>query len=99
MRPTVLDLSGGLQTNALDVNATITRLESEYGMVVVQLPSLTDEVTVAALHESRPVLLVTPPGRVNRARLVGAVQMLKRLEISCAGVVLSGEERRAVLTS
>ena len=98
MRPTILDLSGPNGATALDVNATIARLETEYGMVIVQLPSLTDEATVAALHEARPVLLVAPPGKVERARLVGAVQMLKRLDVSCAGVVLSGDERRAVLT-
>jgi Mrp family chromosome partitioning ATPase len=77
------------------VNATIARLEAEHGMVIVQLPSLTDATTVAALHESRPVLLVAAPGRVERAGLTGAVQMLKRLDVSCAGVVLSGDERRA----
>jgi hypothetical protein len=97
MRPTVVDLSDA-QGAALDVNATIGRLEAEHGMVIVQLPNLTDATTVAALHESRPVLLVAPPGRVERAELVGAVQMLKRLDVSVAGVVLSGEERRAFLT-
>jgi uncharacterized protein involved in exopolysaccharide biosynthesis len=98
MRPTVLDLSDPHAAESLDVNATIARLEAEHGMVIVQLPSLTDATTVAALHESRPVLLVVPPGRVERAGLTGAVQMLKRLDVSCAGVVLSGEERRAFLT-
>jgi tyrosine-protein kinase Etk/Wzc len=96
MRPTVFDLSDPESGAALDVNATIGRLESEHGMVIVQLPNLTDERTVAALHESRPVLLVAPPGRVERAGLVGAVQMLKRLDVSVAGVVLSGEERRVL---
>jgi len=95
MRPTVLDLSDPNAAESLDVNATIARLENEHGMVIVQLPSLTDATTVAALHESRPVLLVVPPGKVERAGLTGAVNMLKRLDVSCAGVVLSGEERRA----
>jgi tyrosine-protein kinase Etk/Wzc len=98
MRPTVVDLSDPQGAAALDINATIARLEAEHGMVIVQLPSLTDATTVAALHQSRPVLLVVPPGRVERAGLVGAVQMLKRLDVSVAGVVLSGEERRAFLT-
>jgi Mrp family chromosome partitioning ATPase len=95
MRPTVLDLSDPNAAESLDVNATIARLENEHGMVIVQLPSLTDATTVAALHDSRPVLLVVPPGKVERAGLTGAVNMLKRLDVSCAGVVLSGEERRA----
>ena len=35
------------------------------GMVIVQMPGLSSETTVAALNENRPVLLVAPPGRVD----------------------------------
>lgn len=95
MTATVLDLSG--PSNGVDVNSTIARLEQEYGMVVVQLPGLVSESTIAALRANRPVVLVAPSKRIDRASLRGAVDMLRRLEIQCAGVVLSGPERDGIL--
>lgn len=91
---TMLDLSSVSWTNGngaqpQNVGATIEQLEQQYGMVVVQLPGLASDATAAALRENRPVLLVAPPGRVNRARLESAVQTLRRLQVPCAGVVIS----------
>ena len=62
---------------------------SESGMVIVQMPGLASETTVAALNESRPVLLVAPPGRVDRVQLANAVSTLRHLQVPCAGVVIS----------
>jgi uncharacterized protein involved in exopolysaccharide biosynthesis len=93
IEPTVLDLSrnGSTPSHALttDVNATIRRLESEHGMVIVQLPALSADETAAALHPDRAVLLVVPPGRVERKALVDAMATLKRLDVPCAGVVVN----------
>jgi len=94
-QPTVLDLSrsngNGSSSTALtmDVNATIHRLEQEHGMVIVRLPALAADETAAALTPERAVLLVAPPGRVERRLLLGAVQTLRRLDVHCAGVVVS----------
>ena len=91
---TVLDLSAG---TVPDVNGTIDRLESEHGLVVVKLPMITSDTAAAAIGENRPVLLVAPERRFARAQLVDAVQMLKRLEVPCAGVVLNSNGRNGVV--
>jgi tyrosine-protein kinase Etk/Wzc len=78
-----------LTNEAADVNGTIARLEGEHDLVIVQLPSLVSDTAVAALQHGRPVLLVTP-GRTERRRVVSAVEMLKRLEVPCAGIVMNG---------
>jgi uncharacterized protein involved in exopolysaccharide biosynthesis len=90
VQPTILDLSGygGLPVEG-GIGAKIDQLESEYGLVIVQLPGISADATAAALRDSRPVLLVAPHGRVDRVRLTSTVQTLKRLEVPCAGVVLS----------
>jgi uncharacterized protein involved in exopolysaccharide biosynthesis len=80
-----------LPATAPDVNGSINRLESEYELVIVQLTSLTSDSAAAALQAGRPVLLVTPGDRADRRRLLGAVQMLKRLEIPVAGIVMSSQ--------
>jgi uncharacterized protein involved in exopolysaccharide biosynthesis len=90
---TVLDLSAG---SVPDVHGTIERLENENGLVVVKLPTITSDTAAAAIGENRPVLLVAPERRVARAELVDAVQMLKRLEVPCAGVVFHGNGRNGV---
>ena len=87
---TVLDLSVG---SFPDVDGTIQRLENENGLVVVKLPTITSDTAAAAIRENRAVLLVAPERRVARAQLVDAVQMLKRLEVPCAGVVLHSNGR------
>jgi Mrp family chromosome partitioning ATPase len=58
-------------------------------MVIVQLPGLSTEAAIGAMNETRPVLLVAPPGPVDRAQLASAVDMLRRLQVPCAGVVIS----------
>jgi len=92
---TVLDLSAG---TVADVHGTIERLENENGLVVVKLPPITSDTAAAAIGANRPVLLVAPERRVARAQLVDAVQMLRRLEVPCAGVVLNGNGRNGVVS-
>jgi hypothetical protein len=95
----VLDLSAHHNGNGSEPTspaALIDRLEAENGMLVVQLPSLSSEATVAALRENRPVLLVAPPGRVDRAQLSSALDMLRRAGVPCAGVVISEPAPRRI---
>jgi len=92
---TVLDLSAG---TVPDVHRTIERLENENGLVVVKLPTITSDTAAAALGENRAVLLVAPERRVARSQLVDAVQMLKRLDVPCAGVVINGNGRNGVVS-
>ena len=115
IRATVLDLSdyqtstaalvprisaGGVESiGTFDVNGTINRLEEEFGMVIVRLPGLVTDAAAAALTASRPVLLVAPARRIDREKLAGAVQLLRRLDVPCAGVVLSGSEHDRILTT
>lgn len=102
LQPVVMDFSRTLSPDnsvpavSTDVGALIGATERESGAVIVQLPELASEVTAAALDESRPVLLVAPPGPVDRARLNGAVQMLRRLNIPCAGVIMHDPTNRAL---
>ena len=91
---TVLDLTSGL---AVDVDGTIQRLENENALVIVKLPTITSDIAAAAIREHRAVLLVAPERRVARSQLLDAVQMLRRLEVPCAGVVLHGNGRNGVL--
>jgi hypothetical protein len=103
LQVTVLDLSstnasgnGRVTGEGVNVRSVIDRLEQENGMVIVQLPALASEATVAALSETRPVLFVAPPGPVDRARLASAVETLRRLQVPCAGVVISDDAPRAL---
>jgi Mrp family chromosome partitioning ATPase len=59
------------------------------GMDVVCLPELTSDVTLAAMRQASPVVLVAAPGPVDRAQLAQAVDTLRRLRVPCAGVVIS----------
>lgn len=93
-QPTVLDLSVAgpvSQSTSLttDVSAAMSRLESQDGMVIVRLPALAADETAAALRPDRTVLLVAPPGRIERRTLVDAIQTLRRLEVPCAGVIVN----------
>lgn len=100
-RATVLDLSRGAggpgsMVSASDptthnVSALIDQLEQQYEMVVVQLPAFASDETIAALRESRPVLFVASSTRVERASLTNALNVLRRMGVPCAGVVMSGE--------
>lgn len=84
----VLNLTSPTPT---DVNASIARLEEQHDLVIVQLPSLVSDSAAAALQQGRPVLLVTPSRRTERRGVVGAVGMLRRLGIPCAGIVMNAE--------
>lgn len=100
---TILDLTGRTRfrengqgpqavlapSGSYDVNGTIARLEGEYGLVIVQLADLSSDLAAAVLNESRPTIVVAPARRVDRARLANTLQTLKRLEVPCAGVVMS----------
>jgi len=87
---TLLDLANGeVPLTSLDVNATIERLSGEFGTVVVRLPSMDSETTLAALNSRRAVVFVVPTGRVEREHLTQAMQTLRRLDVPCAGIVVS----------
>jgi hypothetical protein len=45
------------------------------------------------------VLLVAPQVRIDREKLVGAVQLLRRLEVPCAGVVMNDAANDGILTA
>jgi Mrp family chromosome partitioning ATPase len=77
-----------LADDTADANASIARLEQQYDFVIVQLPSLTSNAAAATLQPARPVLLVTSD-RVDRRQLLGSVQLLKRLNVPCAGIVMT----------
>jgi uncharacterized protein involved in exopolysaccharide biosynthesis len=81
----------------VDVNAEIGRLAADHDLVIVQLSGLLTDTAAAALRDSRPVLLVTSDRRVERSRLTGAIQLLKRLDVPCAGVVMNGVSGSAEL--
>ena len=101
----VLDMSGAqvdgngkLALESGQIGATIDKVEHDNTVTIVQLPELSSDVTLAALRENRPVVLVAPPGPVDRARLAHAVDTLRRLQVPIAGVVLSdGVPPRALL--
>ena len=98
LQTTVLDLSQPLNGNGQDgdVNSLIERLERDNGAVIVQLPPLASEATVAALSELRPVVFVAPPGPIERDRLANAVNTLRRLKVPCAGVIMNDNANRAL---
>ena len=86
-----------LPERAADVNAQIAKLESEHDLVIVQLPSLTSDTAVATLQHGRPVLLVAPGPRTDRHRVNSAIEMLRRLEVPCAGVVINSPKERPTI--
>jgi tyrosine-protein kinase Etk/Wzc len=98
---TILDLTAPnpVTQNGNSVGGMLARLEQEHGLVIARLSSLSADSTAAVLSESRPVLLVAPSRRINRRELVGALDTLRRLEVPCAGVVLSDGEPHGALTS
>ena len=92
----MLDLSAGHAAGngkpAIDstqVGHIIDDLERQTGSVIVQLPTLMSDVTIAALRGDRPVVLVAPPGPVDRTQLAQAVASLRRMQVPCAGVVMN----------
>ena len=95
LQPVVMDLTGAQpDVTSGGVIAVIDRLEREHDAVIVQMPPLGTETTVAALSETRPVLFVAPPGPVDRAHLNNAVNTLRLLKVPCAGVVMhDGSDR------
>jgi uncharacterized protein involved in exopolysaccharide biosynthesis len=90
---TVVNLIGGqLGSNgnaAEPARALIDQVEAASGMAIVCLPELGNDMTLSSLRETRPVVLVAAPGPVDRAQLAHAVDVLRRLQVPCAGVVLS----------
>src|SRR6185503_4668003 len=103
----ILDLSDGrtagngkASVDSAQVSPIIDDMEKRHGSVVVQLPTLMSDVTIAALREDRPVVLVAPPGPVDRAQLAQAVGALRRMQVPCAGVVMNdpAEARPRALT-
>jgi tyrosine-protein kinase Etk/Wzc len=84
---TVLDLSNGNGTTPSD--AQLQLAEQAGSMTVAHLPELTSAATLAAMRETRPVVLVAAPGPVDRSQLAHAVDTLRRLQVPCAGVVIS----------
>lgn len=88
---TILDLTSpaAAAPAGASVGGLIARLEAEHALVIVRLPGLFADSTAAALSESRPVLLVAPSRRVSRRELTAATDTLRRLDVPCAGVVLS----------
>lgn len=98
---TIVDLSGSSAVVTRDgsVGALIAQLEAQHALVVVRLAGLTGNATAAVLSPTRPVLLIASSHRVSRRTLTGALDTLRRLEIPCAGIVLSTNERVGVLTA
>jgi uncharacterized protein involved in exopolysaccharide biosynthesis len=97
---TILDLTAPnpVVQHGNSVGGMIARLEQEHGLVIARLPGLSADSTAAVLSETRAVLLVTPSRRINRRELVSALETLRRLEVPCAGVVLSDGEPHGALT-
>ena len=93
---TILDLTSPSAAAPVgaSVGGLISRLEQEHSLVVVRLPGMASDSTAAALSDDRPVLLVAPLRRVSRRNLTGAMETLRRLDVPCAGVVLSETESR-----
>lgn len=98
---TILDLTAPAAVVPLgaSIGGMIARLEQEHGLVIVRLPGIAADSTAAVLSESRPVLLVAPSRRVSRRELVGALDTLRRLEVPCAGVVMSDAEPRGAISA
>lgn len=99
LSPVVVDFSAtSRDQTTLDggINAILERLETEHNAVIVQLPGLGAEATVAALSEARPVLFVAPPGPVDRGHLNGAVNTLRLLKVPCAGVIMNDSATRVL---
>jgi hypothetical protein len=96
---TILDLTAptAAAPTGASVGGLISRLEQEHSLVVVRLPGMSADSTAAALSDDRPVLLVAPSRRVSRRDLTGAIDTLRRLDVPCAGVVLSDSERRELV--
>jgi Mrp family chromosome partitioning ATPase len=63
---------------------------------VVQLPVLSHDATIATLRQDRPVVLVAPPGPVDRQRLTVALDTLRRMHIPCAGIVITETNGRRI---
>src|SRR6185437_6198510 len=91
---TILDLTAPSAAAPMgaSVGGLISRLEQEHSLVIVRLPGMAADSTAAALSDDRPVLLVAPSRRVSRRDLTGAIETLRRLDVPCAGVVLSDSE-------
>lgn len=92
---TVLDFSQPTGHGA-GLATLIADAENSAAFVVVRLPGMSSESTAALLSHSRSVLLVAPAGRIARRTLTNAVELLRRLEVPCAGVVLAESSSHAI---
>jgi uncharacterized protein involved in exopolysaccharide biosynthesis len=88
----IMDLSAGHAGNGTGL--TLQQIDQGSDVHIVQLPELTSDVTLSALRDTRPVILVAPPGPVDRTRLAQAVDTLRRLQVPCAGIVISDSPGR-----
>ena len=83
----VLDLRNS--NGAAPSDGQLVQAEQANVMTVAALPELSQGVTLASLRETRPVVLVAAPGPVDRTQLAHAVDTLRRLQVPCAGIVIS----------
>ena len=83
----VLDLS--ITNGAPPSDVQLAQAEQGGAMTVAHLPELSSNEALAALRENRPVVLVAAPGPVDRSQLAHAVDTLRRLQVPCAGIVMS----------
>jgi uncharacterized protein involved in exopolysaccharide biosynthesis len=86
----ILDLSNPVHGNGASApEVLLQRAEQGVDMTIVCLPELSSDATLSSLKETRPVVLVAAPGPVDRTQLANAVDTLRRLQVPCAGVVIS----------
>ena len=91
-RASVIDLSDAQVSASREAGVgTVLAREQDVdpGLVIVRLPGLSADATAAALSPSRLVVLIAPARRVNRRLLLDTLDTLRRLEVPCAGVVMS----------
>ena len=97
LRGTIVDLAEH-RSNEGVLMRDLDRLGEEFDLVVVRLPELSSDGAIGALRESRPVLFVAEADRVDRRKLSAAVETLDRLSVPCAGVVLSRQRAKALVS-
>lgn len=83
-------MNGG---GAADVRRTL--VERPGDVVVTALPRFDDDATASLLDRDHAVLLVGTLGTLERERLRHATQVLERLDVPCAGLVLHDGGRLA----
>jgi hypothetical protein len=100
-RALVIDLSRPV-LSGIDIDGPGKRIddaEVAATFVIVRLASLSSESAAVALRPTRPVLLVASGNRVNRRALTSALDVLRRLNVPCLGVVLADPQVSASLVA